>query len=680
MARDPELDLYANDLQQQIRLDADVDGAEQMRAEVFTERMIEVLQEAGELEDAQPCFYRNKNHGVEVHGYGIDDGDTLNLVVSLFRGESPPGSMPRSEAATLFRRLTAFWERCRDREYHAQLEESSEASDMALHIHQAAPDIRRLRLFLVTDARNVGTERLDVSDVDGLEVRRSVWDIERLFRLETSGQAKEPIEIDLVERFGAALPCLDAGVGATAKDYSAMLAVFPGRWIADIYNEYGPRLLELNVRSFLQATGKVNRGIRDTLRDQPERFLAYNNGISATASEVRTDRLLDGGLAITRIKDLQIVNGGQTTASIHRALLAKVDLEHVGVQAKITVVPPEQLEEIVPLISRYANSQNKVNEADLTSNDPFHLEIEKLSRTVWSPVTEGAPQTRWFYERARGQYADAHARERTPSRQRQFKVVHPTSQKFTKTDVAKYENAWNQRPHVVSLGAQKSFTLFMATLKERPIQVDQAYFQSLVAKAILWKSCERIVTAQRFGGYRANLVAYAIAKLSQATSLQVDLEGIWERQATTAALDDAMETLSGLAWQAIVEDAPAGQNITEWAKKEACWHGMRSKPWAVPSQLEAQLRTVAPSGATGPIGSAEDPDVGRCAAVGDGGWYAIANWGRETDNLASWQRSIAMSIAKRIGRGQPPTPKQAAQGTRILDEVARLGFDPRAAA
>lgn len=296
---------------------------------------------------------------------------------------------------------------------------------MAFHVHRCARDIRRLRLFLITDGRS-GADRLSV-ETDGLEISRSVWDIERLHRLVTSGERREPIEINFVERFGRALPCLPVGSGA--QDYDAMLAVLPGGWLADIYHQHGARLLELNVRSFLQATGKVNRGIRDTLREEPERFLAYNNGISATASRVETAPTAEGGVGIASVRDLQIVNGGQTTASIHRAHMTGVDLAAVFVQAKITVIEPRRLDEIVPLISKYANSQNKVNDADLRANDPLHVELETLSRTVWTPETgDELRQTRWFYERARGQYQDALQRERTPARRRAWKDVHPPGQ------------------------------------------------------------------------------------------------------------------------------------------------------------------------------------------------------------------------------------------------------------
>jgi hypothetical protein len=668
---------YATDLQQSVALEAEIEGIEQMRSQVFTRQLIDVLIEAGEVEDALPCYLRE--HGIEIHGYGIDEGEILNLVTTIYRGEVPPSSVSRTEVVTAFKRSIGLWERARSQPFHERLEESSDHYDMVRHIHQKAADIRRIRVFLGTDGR-AGVTNATTDESGGVEVRNDVWDIERLHRLETSGQPREPIQIDFLQRFGAPLPCLSVGSGE--RDYDAMLATIPGEWLAEIYHEYGARLLELNVRSFLQATGKVNRGIRDTLRSEPDRFLAYNNGISATASAVRFTTTEAGAPAIASVTDLQIVNGGQTTASVHRARETRVDLSRVAVQAKLTVISPERLEEIVPLISRYANSQNKVSEADLRANDPFHVELEQLSRTVWAPpVGDALKQTRWFYERARGQYRDALAREATQARKKAWKGVHPSVQRFTKTDVSKFENTWAQLPHEVSRGAQKNFTIFMAHLGETPIKPQEEYFNRLIAKAILWKRTERLVTELkgdgRFVGYRANVVAYAIAKLSHASAQRLDLDAIWASQRLTEATESALVELANLAWDVLVNEAPEGANVTEWAKQERCWRALRDQAWSLPADLASELVVLGVRGTASTIGggdSEEDENIRRCASITPDQWFAIANWAKETDNLSGWQRRLAFDIGVRLKRGRSPSQKQARYGSEILDEARRLGF------
>ena len=674
---DDGLTVYATNLQQEIALEAEIEGIEQMRSEVFTRQIIEVLVEAGELEDALPCHLRDR--GVEIHGYGIDEGETLNLITTVYRGEVPPKTVPKSEVATAFKRCLGLWERASQGPYHERLEESSDAFDMAMHIHQSASKIARIRLFFATDARSAA-DQVEVEEQGGIEIRRGVWDLERLHRLESSGQPREPIEIDFMQRYGAPLPCLSVGHGD--RDYDAMLAAIPGEWLADIYREYGARLLELNVRSFLQATGKVNRGIRDTLKAEPERFLAYNNGISATASRVTFADLPSGGKGIAAVSDLQIVNGGQTTASIHKASGTGVDLSGVSVQTKLTVINPVDLDEIVPLISRFANSQNKVSEADLRANDPFHVEVEQLSRTIWAPATGDAlKQTRWFYERARGQYRDALSREGTAARKRAWKGIHPSVQRFTKTDVAKFENTWSQLPHEVSRGAQKNFTVFMSNLAQSSIKVTGDYFQRLVAKAILWRRTERIVTELkgdgRFTGYRANVVAYAIAKLSHATAQRIDLLNIWENQGLDDNLEGALVELANVAWGVLVDQAPEGANITEWAKQEVCWKAMRDEKLPVPDSVMSGLVILGAKGRESKRGTSEnidDPAVLECSRLEPEGWFGLANWAKQTDNLSTWQRKLAFDIGVRIKRGRPPSAKQARYGVAILKEARERGY------
>ena len=115
-------------------------------------------------------------------------------------------------------------------------------------------------------------------------------------------------------------------------------------------------------------------------------------------------------------------------------------------QVKLTVVAPEQLDEIVPKISLYANTQNKVNEADFSANDPFHVQLERFEDRL-RPQASDRTQRRWFYERARGQYADEKSRRARRNRRRNSRR-RTHDQKFTKTDLAKFENTWGT-PHLV---------------------------------------------------------------------------------------------------------------------------------------------------------------------------------------------------------------------------------------
>ena len=174
-------------------------------------------------------------------------------------------------------------------------------------------------------------------------------------------------------------------------DYDYALTAIPGEALRLLYEKFGARLLEANVRSFLSVKAKgVNAGIQGTLRTSPGRFMAYNNGIVIVADEMRFEKTADGSPGIAWIKGLQIVNGGQTTASIYFAKRKHpaTDLSKVRVPAKIIVMrepDPTKEEALVSDISRFANSQNAVSQSDLSANKPFHVEVEKLSLTVYCP-------------------------------------------------------------------------------------------------------------------------------------------------------------------------------------------------------------------------------------------------------------------------------------------------------
>lgn len=668
------IDQYAGDLVQEVLAEASLEGIERTTTDAFTQLVLELLSEAGELNDGTVCYHAA--HGIEVSGYSVsDDGLSIDLFTSEFR-QDPARKLLKSEVIAHFKRLVAFVERCASG-YHDQLEEASPVFDMALDVEKALAGAQNIRCYLF--ASSPATVRTyPAATLGDIPVTFHVWDLQRLYRLFSSGTIHEPIVVDFEARYGSPLQCLTTPT--TDTDYSVLLLIIPGLVLSDLYGEYGPRLLELNVRSFLLARGAVNRGIRETLLNNPERFLAYNNGISATASKVDIVTRADGSRYIRRVHDLQIVNGGQTTASIQHAVSRDgADVTNVFVQAKLTVVSPTKLDEIVPAISKFSNTQNKVTAADFSSNDVFHVELEKISRSVWAPSPGGGGQeSRWFYERARGQYADALNRERTPARQRTFKVQHPLRQKMTKTDVAKFENTWEQLPHLVSRGAEKNFREFMLRLGEqgRP-KVDLSYFQRLVAKAILFRATEKIVSGEAFGGYRANIVTYTLARLSQATAKRIDLARIWREQQLAPDIEEAIRSLSHPV-QHVIVNPPRQANIGEWAKRPECWAAVSAIEWTIPGSLESQLlhTSVAAERTPPPVPDPADQELlAEASAIAAETWFAVSHWAKETSTLQPWQRSLAYSLGRLAARGATPSVKQARHGVALLTEARRLGFD-----
>lgn len=677
MSEIEQLNQFADNLLQEVITSADAEEDGDFRLDQFTQIAAEYLVEAGEIDDINVCYH--KSHGMLMNGYGFsNDNNCLNLFVSIFSGATPPVSVSKAQCDMALKNAVNCLRKGIDG-YYTTLEESSEKYDAFAQIHSVRDEIAQCRIYLLTDGV-VKQESFEADPVNEIAVSFHVWDISRFHRFVSSGQKLEAITIDFKDDYGTVLPCLM--LHDPQSEYEGYLAVIPGRILAGVYDKYGPRLLERNVRSFLQARGKVNKGIRDTIINTPHRFFAYNNGITATADAIEFDDESEA-LAVKSIRNLQIVNGGQTTASLYHAYKkVGADLNDIYVQAKLSVIPAESIDEIVPLISRFANSQNKVNDADFYANDPFHISIEEFSRTVWAPASGGTSrQTRWFYERARGQYLDAKSKEHTPARKRQFDAVWPSRQKFTKTDLAKYENSWAQLPHVVSLGAQKNFNDFAVRLKERGnVNVDASYFQRLIGKAILFKSADRIVRQQKFGGYKANIVTYTIAFLSNRTSQRIDLQKVWDTQSISPALEDAIREVSHKIFD-IITNPPAARNITEWCKKVECWKAVLHINWVIKKSFEDELIDVSrPESSSTVDRGVETPnskEQERIELIGDvpaDVWFQISRWAKETGNLQPWQRGLAYSIGRIVARSGEVSRKQANQGVKILSEADKLGF------
>jgi hypothetical protein len=430
----------------------------------------------------------------------------------------------------------------------------------------------------------------------GVELRYVVWDLEKLSRLRVGH--REVIELDFVRNYGGAVPCLEKR-DATGE-YQTFLAFLPALMLAQIYGQHGQRLLERNVRAFLQAKGKINKGLQQTLKEEPHRFLAYNNGLCCTAAEVKLQAGKDGTAKLEWVKDFQIVNGGQTTASIFHALKKeKTDISHVVVQVKLTVLSdPQKVTEIVPLISKYANSQNKVNGADFSANGKFHYQLEALSRTVWTPPSSGTDRgSHWYYERARGSYLDDKARQGTKARIRDWEANNPKERKFTKTDLAKYEHAWLGLPHLVCRGAEKNFVAFAERLEDdgEP-SVDQDLFKHTISKAIFFRTAEKLFSALGLEGYRANAVAYAIAWMAESSQRRIDLARIWNEQRVPPATQEAIKAVCRAAHKHLTQ---TGGNVGEWSKKPECWDSFRQQDVEISSDWKSEWSETsfaAPSG------------------------------------------------------------------------------------
>lgn len=594
------LESFYEDVMNGVRTRAETDG--DFTQSAFLNEMGDRLADAEEIEALTPAMFvgaGNRGRRLAVAGYDLGDPDGSVALAILDLDESPaPSTLTDTETRKAFASLTTFVEEALSGDFQKDREESSPEVQLAGDLRRLVRATTRYRLYLLSNrALSDRAGDLESTEIGGTPVDFHIWDIQRLHRLHESNRGRETLEIDLTEWVPEGvrvLPVADDRAGTTTY-----LCAFPAQLLADLYGRFGSRLLEGNVRSYLSARGKVNKGIKTTVLSEPDLFIAYNNGITATATGVK----LDGtGSAIVGLEDLQIVNGGQTTASLFfvaRDSREAAQLDNVAVQAKLVVVNATTALDLVPKISRFANSQNKVNEADFFSNSPFHVRLEELSRRVLTPPRPGVNfQTKWFYERTRGQYLNEKSKL-TAREERQFSAEYPRNQLITKTDAAKYAVSWAQKPHKVSAGAQKNFVAFAEDVAQRwetdQEDFNERYFRQLVGQAILYtKIREAVIGAEWYeSGYLANIVAYTVAKFSAvvagARGAEFDWESIWQRQsisdATRAfALDIAFQ-VRGVLTSA---DRPV-VNVTEWAKKEACWGAVKELPIALPAVMRGEL-------------------------------------------------------------------------------------------
>ena len=678
-----DLNEFGKEFLQDILTEADATG--RFYEDVFFEKFCGYLTDAGEIDTADRAAYLGPpNTGMRVDGYGGDPRDasgTLSLIIADFNQADEIGRLIGSDMNAIFQRLSRFLRKAMDVEWRNRLEETSSGFGLANLIDQHWRSVTRVRMFLISNREL--SERVDgreAEEFDGRIITYSVWDIRRLHHFATAGQGREEIEIDLQGDFGRALPLLPAHL--PAGDYESYLAVVPGQTLGAIYDRWGARLLEQNVRVFLQARGNVNKGIRNTLQNAPSMFFAYNNGITATAEAVTTEKK-DGQLLLTGLKNFQIVNGGQTTASIHIAYRNnKDDLSHVFVQMKLSIVDPKHSDEIVPRISEYANSQNRVNAADFFSNHPFHVRMEEFSRRIYAPSPDGTfRETKWFYERARGQYADALSLL-TSAQRRKFDLENPRSQFFSKTDLAKYINVWEGHPYTVSLGAQKNFAHFASNVgqawEKDQDSFNENYYREVVAKAIVFKSTNKIVTVQPWyqGGYRANIVAYAIAKMSHDViqmKRAIDFEGVWKYQAISSSMETSLAYVAEKVHEILIKPLSGMSNVTEWAKKQACWDRVRSLVIKWPESFLEELVTQETQKSTERNARKEQKILNGIEAqtlvveAGPQYWQKVLVWGKQNNHLSSKDIGI-LNVAAGTTRQIP----SEAQSRRIIEILKRL--------
>lgn len=562
---------------------------------VFSDIVMQHMAEIGMTFEPVVCHYQGQfsNGMLRLSGYAMsDDADQLDLFVSLYEGVDALTAIPDVQTKTAVEQCLRFLSLCAQGKMASKLDESSDVRSLANSLQEIYNGLEQIRVFVLTD-KVAKAKSFKTREIGGKSVRLEVMDIERLHRHWSEGKPRDELCVDFSEVSGSPLPCVF--VPGDKDDYDYALTAIPGEALRFLYEKFGARLLEANVRSFLSVKGKgVNAGIQNTLRNAPNRFMAYNNGIVIVADEMRLGKTLDGSTGVAWIKGMQIVNGGQTTASVYFAKkkFPSLELERVRVAAKIIIMrtqDPVQEEALISDISRFANSQNAVRQSDLSANKPFHIEVEKLSLSVYCPDGVG----RWFYERAAGSYNTLLIREgTTPAKLRTLKEAIPPARRITKTDLAKYINAWDKLPDIVSLGSQKNFDKFMSSIAgsegSEMLLPTVADFKAMIAKARIFKDTQKLVRPM-FQAFQANVAAYVVSVLSDRLGDRMDLDRIWLRQSISPELTSQIAVWSKEVNEVLHRTA-GGRMISEWAKKPECRDAVLAATFSKPDANIPEVR------------------------------------------------------------------------------------------
>lgn len=603
------LEEYRQEYMNDVHINAQIEGT--TPDDYFFTEVLDKLSTMGELVDPQVRYVQKRCRNQRImsfDGYAFDESDkSIILLSNEYSEEDEKISMKEIETAKT--RMLNFLQEAYDKKLSNYFDMTDDTlrigADIGARLRKDYVDldndnsIDKIKLYVITNkSLSEHIKSLPISIFLEKRVETNIWNIDRFYELYQSGRDREPVLIE-TNKYGIdGIPCIKADM-VDNLDYDAYLAIVPGQFLNDIYYEHGSRLLEGNVRAFLSNRGKINKGIRETIRTEPTKFFTYNNGIACTASRIE---LSNDGHKITLIEDLQIINGGQTTASLASAKLKdKLSLENIFVPMKMTVVKNDDYDTVIQNISRYANSQNKVTEADLFSNHPFHRTFEELSKKIQAPIKdEGINNTFWYYERSRGKYEQEQFKLLKKSERDKFLMKYPKKQVLKKEELAKYYTCSELlRPDIVSRGSQKCMSFFAEYIDDKfqkePEYFNDEFYKRCICDTILFRTTETIVknaSWYNIGGYRLNIVPYTISKLISLIpkGYCLNYEKIWKKQELYASLNYEIDRLAEIV-NKFIQDSN-GIIVTEYCKKEDTWKKFKETPYSFKKEFLDDLASL----------------------------------------------------------------------------------------
>lgn len=700
----------------------------------YTNNLISA-EEILEFEEYDIELSGKNNRKAKIDGYSYDKMDrTISLYYADYEQNDELQTLTNTKIEQCKNRVLAFLDFTFNDFIKNEVEESSAAYQLSEEIKLISKNATKIKIVIFSDSiLSKAVKNIAVADYLDKKVEISIWDIERIYNLYKSSLQREDLNINLNDYTINSIPCIKAIEDADNK-YTSYLGVINGKLLADLYIDHGSRLLEGNVRSFLSVRGKINKAIRNTIKDDPEIFFVYNNGIACTATDAIIKNSYNG-LEIKGLTNFQIINGGQTTASIANAVLQdKIDdkVANISVPMKLTVLHANSINDdtilkeqkknpynefnieefdkmsieqkrniyvdnLTASIARYANSQNKVDESDFFSNHPYHVRFEELSRKNYAPPVDGSPiSTVWFYERAKGQYVQEQMKL-TPAQRKNFAKKYPKNQMIKKIDLAKFLMTYYQHPDIVSRGNQYNMRIFAELIgkewkaDKNKTKYNSFYFKKCIALTIMFKQTEKIVSSAKWyeKAYRANIVTYTLSSLfymieKDCTEYELNYNKIWNAQNLYSELREQIEDLAYVVFRYINDDSVprTTNNIGEWCKKQACWEFakklMNKGEWRLNNNFiytldeKSKIEDIAHKEAKNQKENDNIKYQTEVINLGDDYWKSALRWGMEMKLLSETDISFLKSATN--FRKKIPSDKQCPMILRIRQRLIDEGF------
>lgn len=700
-----ELQEYRNQFIDNLRFRAEHEGTEPEAQ--FISSVLEELESIGELNDPIPFSVEMRGRRGRIMGfdaYSYDDADAaLVLIASDFSNErdSAP-TLTNTRINELYNHMRNFLDEAVNGNIKDYCDDSDEANDIAKefrkHIGKGLinTDILRFKFYIISDS-NLSKQVKSVSQEDFLErpVELNVWTIERFYNT-FSSNSSEIIEFDTSDFGCDGIQCLKAQLG-DSTNYDAYMGIVPGEFLANIYLKYGSKLLQGNIRAFLSVRGNVNKGIRKTIIDYPENFFTYNNGIAVVARSVSFS---EDGTKIVHFKDPQIINGGQTTASLANAIIrkeARKGMRNLFVPMKLTVLniendmSEEQIDsynEITKTISQCANSQNAVSAADFFSNHPYHVMMEKLSLKVLAPPVDGNPfQTIWFYERSRGKW-EQEQMKLTLAQRKKFCEMHPKSQVLKKEKLAKCLNTFAMNPHQVCQSSAINFKKYADTIdklySESRESINEEYFRKSVCAVIIFDKLDTLINKASWypkGGNKAQIVPYAIAKLISILPKGKDIDWriIWQKQNIYPQLAEELMRIAYEAHLYLIKVADGGI-VRTISRNKATWDGFKNLDIELSREFINSLISIEETKSVEASAKRQhrfnsDIDVQvEIFQLGEDYWRKIYNDLKREELISTGDLNFILSISSYIGKMSLPTVAQCKRLIKIINKAEDKGY------